>query len=243
MANPLKSVARRLVDWLVVPGVRYISRQIDSSNVLRELERRTAVECADYAQANMATALQFETRRELLAFSFGKAAAPGLVAEFGVWTGGSINQLASLAKPKAVYGFDSFEGLREDWKGWKETKGHFSLEGRLPAVEQNVVLVKGWFHETLPGFLSEHPEPASFLHIDSDTYESAGTILDLIGSRIRPGTVIVFDEYFGYRGWKLGEYKAWQQFAADRRVAYEYVGFSTQSVSVRVVALEGQTPS
>lgn len=241
MANPLKSAARRLLDTFVVPSVRYISRQIDSSNVLRELERRTAVECADYVQAKMTTALQFETKRELLAFAFGKAEAPGIIAEFGVWTGGSINQLATLAKPRVVYGFDSFEGLREDWKGWKETKGYFNLHGRLPSVEQNAVLVKGWFHESLPRFLSDHPETASFIHVDSDTYESAKTVLDLMGPRIRPGTLIVFDEYFGYGGWRLGEYRAWQQFAADLKVDYEYIGFSTQSVSVRVVGIKGQS--
>ena len=38
----------------------------------------------------------------------------GLILEFGVRHGTSIRQLASLTS-KPIYGFDSFEGLPEDW--------------------------------------------------------------------------------------------------------------------------------
>ena len=68
----------------------------------------------------------------------------------------------------------------------------------------------------------------------TDTYEAAKIVFDLIGQRIQDGTVIVFDEYFGYRGWKIGEYKAWQEFVSSTNTGYEYIGFSTQQVSVRI---------
>ena len=40
-----------------------------------------------------------------------------LYLEFGVFTGGSINLFAKqlIIKHKKIYGFDSFEGLKEDW--------------------------------------------------------------------------------------------------------------------------------
>jgi hypothetical protein len=102
----------------------------------------------------------------------------------------------------------------------------------LPEVAPNVSLVKGWFNETLPRFLADHPEPVAFMHVDSVTYEAARTVLDLTGDRLKRGAVVVFDEYFGARGWRLGEFKAWQEFVAARGLTYEYLAFSDQAVAV-----------
>lgn len=44
-------------------------------------------------------------------------------------------------------------------------------------------LVVDWFDDTLPGFLSEHPGPVSFLHVDSDLHSSATTVFDPGGLR------------------------------------------------------------
>lgn len=75
-----------------------------------------------------------------------------------------------------------------------------------------VVLVKGWFSDTVPKWLSETEGEIAFIHIDSDLYESAKEILALLNERIVPGTVIVFDELCDfdqtYPNWKQGEWKA-----------------------------------
>jgi hypothetical protein len=231
----LKKAAKAVLDGTVIPAVHYVQSRTPGTTVLRELEARTAGECADYAQARMAAALNFEQKRDLWDHALGKAATGGLIAEFGVWKGRSINHIARRSRPAIVYGFDSFEGLREDWTGYSLAKGEFDLGGRMPAVEGNVRLLKGTFDETLPPFLSAYAQPFSFVHIDSDTYEAARTVLGRIGSRILAGTVIVFDEYFGYRGWRMGEFRAWQEFVLQGAVEYEYVAFSAQSVSVRVI--------
>ncbi len=211
-----------------------IPDKVPETTVLRELERTTAEECAEYARARMQTALQFERKKDLWDHALSKRPIRDLAAEFGVWNGQSINYLAAKLAPSLIYGFDSFEGLREDWSGWKETKGTFSLEGRPPVVASNVRLVKGWFDETVPKFLVENTEPFSFVHIDCDTYESSSTVLDLIGPRLEIGTILVFDEYFGYRGWRLGEFKAWKEFIQRREITYEYMAFSLQAVSLRI---------
>jgi hypothetical protein len=135
---------------------------------------------------------------------------------------------------QAIYGFDSFEGLREDWKGWENPKGTFSLHGALPQVPANVRLIKGCFDETLPSFLREHPEPFGFVHIDCDTYEATAVVLQLAGDRFQKGTVVVFDEYFGYRGWRMGEFKAWQEFVAARGLSYKYLAYGDYAVSVMI---------
>lgn len=230
----LKTITRGFLDEAVIPLLQYVALRIPGTTVLRELERNTAQECARYAESKMQTSLQFTRRKDLLDHALELAAKGGIIAEFGVWKGRSINHIAKRVRPSIIVGFDSFEGLGEDWSGWSLSKRAFDLGGKMPAVLENVRLVKGWFNNTLPGFLAENPSSFSFVHIDCDTYEAANTVLDLIGPRIQTGTVLVFDEYFGYRGWKIGEYRAWQEFVGRHVLEYEYLAFSDMSVSVRV---------
>jgi hypothetical protein len=153
--------------------------------------------------------------------------------EFGVATGNSINCIADRVKSD-VHGFDSFEGLPEEWIDGVG-KGNFSSDGAMPEVRSNVVLHKGWFNETVPDFSEMHREPIAFLHVDSDLYSSAKTIFTHLGDRIVPGTVIQFDEYFNYPGWKNHEYKAFQELVAEKQLTYEYIGFDKLGYSLAVL--------
>ena len=100
-----------------------------------------------------------------------------LIMEFGVWMGSSINRIAAH-NPHVVeiFGFDSFEGLPEDWSGpW--VKGSFDMNGQMPAVRPNVKLFKGWFSDTIPLFkqyyAAKHGQPYCF-HEEVDTSEKEG---------------------------------------------------------------------
>jgi hypothetical protein len=243
--SQLKRLIAGTLDRTVIPVVSYVRHRTHASvpeySVLQELALRTAAECADYVQSAMPRALQFNRREDLWDHAWTRKPSTGLIAEFGVWNGYSINQFAKKTS-QMVYGFDSFAGLHEDWSGAGFAKGKFNLGGQLPKVRKNVELVKGWFHETLPAFLSGHPENLAFLHIDCDTYEATKTVLDLVGPRLQPGCAIVFDEYFGYRGWKCGEYKAWQEFVVRNAIRYEYLAFSTSQVSVQVTQSVAAAP-
>lgn len=148
----------------------------------------------------------------------------GLWLEFGVFTGETVNHIARMVEDKTVYGFDSFEGLPEDWRDHM-IKGFFSTDGILPKVENNVSLIKGWFSETLPKFIGEHPDKTiSFLHIDCDLYSSAKEVLDLCNDKIVTGTVICFDEFYNYDGWENYEYKAWTEYCQENNVKCKYLG-------------------
>ena len=80
----------------------------------------------------------------------------GLFIELGVCTGKTINFIAALNPQKIIYGFDSFEGLPEDWKrdDVKIPKGTFAYKNpeQLPPVLHNVKLFKGWFDTSLKAF-------------------------------------------------------------------------------------------
>lgn len=157
----------------------------------------------------------------------------GLVLEFGVRFGVSIRQIAALAH-QDVHGFDSFQGLPEDWH--RESRGSYTTGGALPEVPANVVLHAGWFEDTLPQFLELHAGPVRFMNVDCDLYSSTTTVLELLADRIGPGTVIVFDEYLGYEHWREDEFKAFQEAVVRHGWTYVLLCFSvsTKQVAVRI---------
>ncbi|AWU96076.1 class I SAM-dependent methyltransferase [Azospirillum ramasamyi] len=164
------------------------------------------------------------------------ADTPGLVLEFGVRRGTSLDHIADAAGQE-VHGFDSFEGLPEGWVN--SPRGVLTTGSQLPPVRGNARLHVGWFEDSLPPFLAAHPGPVRFVNVDSDIYASARTVLTALADRVRPGTVIVFDEYIGNRSWRDDEYRAFQEFAAENAVRYEYFAASpyTKQVAVRVLGI------
>ncbi len=77
--------------------------------------------------------------------------------EFGVFQGDSMRQWASLNKHKdsRFFGFDSFEGLPDDWRA-RQGKGHFDVGGVEPRIDDpRIKFVKGWFENTIPQFARE----------------------------------------------------------------------------------------
>lgn len=121
--------------------------------------------------------------------------------EFGVYQGESIRFWAnSQPHPDSrFFGFDSFEGLPGDWYRPYETlkKGHFSTGGNIPDIDDpRVRFVKGWFNETLPGFLKDYkPAGRLVLYLDADLYSSTLCVLTALHEHLKPGSVIVFDDF------------------------------------------------
>jgi cytidyltransferase-like protein len=144
----------------------------------------------------------------------------GLILEFGVYKGRSINYLGKLLKNKIIYGFDSFEGLPDIWNH-QNPKGKFSLNGELPKVKKNVKLIKGLFEDTLPGFIKNNNQKVALLHIDCDMYFSTKCVLENLKSQIVDGTVIIFDEIWKYPDFRNHEIKAFAEFLIDNNLKYE----------------------
>lgn len=89
----------------------------------------------------------------------------GLVLEFGVASGRTINHIASLTEDK-IFEFDVFSGLPEDWRtGF--VKGTFAQTP--PEVRKNVELIIGLFEKSIPLFLPRFGhQDIALLHIDCD---------------------------------------------------------------------------
>ena len=204
---------------------------------VRERARRALADSVDYIDKNMSSALGFDTQKELLDYSLAQATIEGHYLEFGVFSGGTIRQIARRKPNVSVHGFDSFEGLPEAWSGFNLGQRAFSRGSRLPRVPANVTLHKGWFSETITAWAAKNPGPAAFIHIDCDLYSSTVDIFAGLVDRLQPGTVVLFDEYFNYPGWEQHEFKAWRECVKARDIDYEYIGYARQQVAVRIRAV------
>lgn len=156
----------------------------------------------------------------------------GMFLEFGVYEGRTISYCAKITPEVTWHGFDSFEGLPEDWDlGTKVREaGYFALP-TLPNVPSNVKLHKGFFNQSLPGWKEANlnvNSHISFLHLDADLYSSTIYVLEQLNDYIKPGCIIRFDEIidfryegfvsrddmrrpkakFRYTTWRDGEFKA-----------------------------------
>ena len=223
--QPIEEPARALYD--IVYTAVCDALRADSLDIQRGLQRQALRETVDFVAANLPLYLGYPTRLALLERAIELAPAKGLVLEFGVYKGRSINLIASRMPERTIYGFDSFAGSPEPWLYRRHAFG--DVEG-LPPVRENCVLVKGCFAETLPRFLKRSGEPCAFIHIDSDLYSSAKVILEHLEDRIVAETVILFDEFFNYPGWKNGEHRAFHEFVARTGVEFKYIGFTYRAV-------------
>ncbi len=138
----------------------------------------------------------------------------GYFLEFGVFNGKSINLLSKLREGDNFHGFDTFDGLPEDWDMGDKIipAGHFKLND-LPKVNKNVILYKGLFEDTIFEWKKKFTGPISFINIDCDLYSSTKTVLYNLNSQIVKNTMIRFDDLMPsylapYPNWKNGEWKA-----------------------------------
>src|SRR5665213_3619926 len=142
----------------------------------REMKKLALKESVQYAQIYMRTAVGMESSREVLSSALHATEVRGHYLEFGVYKGGTIGFIAEqVGSLQAIHGFDSFRGLQESWSG---DSFSFDLPGRLPKVPGNVDLHRGFFADTLPGWLRQNPGPAAFIHIDCDLYEPARCVFE-----------------------------------------------------------------
>lgn len=154
----------------------------------------------------------------------------GLILEFGTGSGTSTNAIAKLISPRKIYSFDSFDGLPEDWYGFY-TKGYFKVDFNTLKFDNNVVILKGLFEDTLPIFLKEHDELIGFCHIDSDLYSSCKFVLNSLKDRLN-NVIIVFDELIGHEG-NEGEFDALKEFCDEYNWEVEILGYSFFQVGLK----------
>jgi hypothetical protein len=190
---------------------------------------------ADFVEQHMPRTRSFTHPNLTLRHALNAVSIDGMALEFGVASGDTLTTIVDewtrAANVGVVVGFDTFTGLPETWRtGFDE--GMFAQES-LPDVP-GAHLVKGTFQQTLGPFLSKNRGPVAFLHLDADLYSSTDFVLRRLESRLAPGTVIVFDEFFNFPGWAAHEYRAWTEFVARTGVTFEYLAYTSNGEQVAV---------
>ena len=175
----------------------------------------------------------YNNKLNLLEHAASQATKTGLWAEFGVYSGTSLSVLTTLNSP--VYGFDSWEGLPEHWND-NNPKGAFNTNGEIPFItNEHMILVKGWFNESIPAFLNANTiKTPTLLHLDADLYSSTKCVLDEFKPYFKDSCVMVFDEFYNYNEWEQHEYKALYEFITemeDKIYTVERLGWSMDSYS------------
>jgi hypothetical protein len=164
---------------------------------------------------------------------------PGDFVECGVWKGGSamaagLTFLDAKADSRSLWLYDTYEGMSQPTDSDESYEGQSAeklldsesiddpssvwCRAEFEEVKENVLsigyseksihFVKGRVEETIPRVM---PDEISILRLDTDWYESTKHELKHLYPRLRPGGVLIIDDY-GY--WK-GSRKAVDEYFAD----------------------------
>jgi hypothetical protein len=235
------SAKKRLSNFITRANWHLHSRLAE--NIRRNLTydyvwQNAAQDSAAFIGENLSRAVLYQHRRDFWIHMLRNLPAAGLLIEVGVFQGESINIIADdrsrRGDARTIHGFDSFEGLEEDWSGEGLGEGFFNQGGKLPAVRSNVRLYKGWVKDTLAPFLAAQPDPAiGMVHIDTDTYTPAQHVLQIVLPHLVPGSIIVFDELIGYPNWREHEFRALNEIVPRER--YEFIAFTSRQAAIRML--------
>jgi hypothetical protein len=212
-----------------------ITRTIPSTSIM--LRRRAVDQGVDYILSDrrfdhMQVHLQ---NAAALTTALNEVSLDGMVAEFGVYKGTSLTQIAKFFPDRTVHGFDSFVGLPQAWGGTSKGAGAFDVGAKPPQLSvSNVEFHVGWFNDTVPVFAQKYSGPFAFAHLDADLYSSTKTVFDNLGDWFVAGTIVVFDEYFGYHGWQRHEHKAFQEFLSRTGLSFEAISLGHMNLAVRL---------
>jgi len=209
-----------------------------------EIHRRAILESVtwmqqlpDFSQAHLFSSRQGIQKHALkLIKENSRNSKVGLILEFGVFTGTSLRLWGNNLE-QTVYGFDSFEGLEETFGGF-DSSTKFLRRGRKPIrIGRNSQLVIGRVEKTLEPFLANQPlgdeGQVLFCHFDMDVYEPTKFVLDKILDRFRPGTLLLFDEFFGNPNWQYSEFKALTETIEIDRIAW--MAFGPNQALLRII--------
>ena len=146
--------------------------------------------------------------------------------EFGVCKGASLFKWAELNTHinSRFYGFDSFEGLPDEWDrvANAKKKGHFDQGGSVPeTADPRIQFVKGLFQQSLPLFLKSFvPRNCLVIHNDSDLYTSTLYCLTKLDAILSKRSILLFDEFYS----SSHEFRAFVDYSTAYQRLYRVLG-------------------
>ena len=143
----------------------------------------------------------------------------GAIAEVGVFKGYSAYIIASYKKNKKLYLFDSFEGnlkvsVSDKYDSLRKFHSTSLIQVKNCLKEfNNIYIYKGWFPQTARAI---QEEVFSFVHLDTDLYQSTIDCLNFFYPRMIKKGIILSHDYneSKHPGVKL----AFNEFLKDKKV-------------------------
>jgi len=138
------------------------------------------------------------TMFDVIAAHYGLDKEPILYLEFGVASGSSFFWwMKKNTHPESLFkGFDTFEGLPEDWGGFK--KGAMSFE-QVESNDGRAEFIRGIFQESLNPFIEVNKpilqSRPKLIHLDADLFSSTIFVLSQLYTYLHKGDIILFDEF------------------------------------------------
>lgn len=196
------------------------------------LQHRAAEETAEYVENKMLSLPYFDNSFQLLDFTWSKVKKEGLYLEIeSGWQGKSIKLMVKrIQETVPIWELGQSLPLAQiDNINDKNS----SSNHQNPKGEDNLEL--SFFYKHIQEFAATHEEKIAFAHLKCSDYFSSKKIFELLDNRICPGTIIQFDKYFYYPGWKQQQFKAFQEFMRDRKLSYEYLGYCSYGYAVSAI--------
>ena len=141
--------------------------------------------------------------------------------EFGVAGGHSFKWWLEQNKnaDSTFYGFDTFDGLPEDWGPFK--KGSFTNNNAVPEInDARGKFYTGLFQQTVPTFVKElDNSKRNVLMMDADLYSATLYALTSLAPYLKKGDIIFFDEFVV----PTHEFKAYSDFVAAYYINLELI--------------------
>ena len=159
---------------------------------------------------------------------------PGAIVECGIFKGNSFFRLAhfreilEMQDSRKLIGFDMFGAFPQtDFEADKALREAFINEAGEAITEEelhkvlayknirNYELIKGDITQSVPEYCRTNSQlKIALLHIDTDIYEPAVSILESFWDKVVRGGVVMFDDY----GIFPGETKAIDEFFAKKAI-------------------------
>lgn len=183
-------------------------------------------------------AVELKTREDLYRYISDTLLGGGKDAidylEFGVFEGASMRSWCALNQNREsrFVGFDSFEGLPEDWHSGRK-KGAFSTGGKQPEIaDARVSFIAGWFQNSLRTFVASYRRQRQLvIHVDCDVYSSTLYCLTMLDPLMTPGTLIVLDDFFD----ALHVYRALSDYCSAYLREYKIIARTHELGQVAIV--------
>ena len=234
----IKNILRKLsrVIYFILPEELTTTKELRLS-VFQLHRKKEILECFNHFEKHLQKAIHSKSHHDIRKYAIERSLLNDkeknkFYLEFGVYVGTSINFFSDYVK--TIYGFDSFEGLKEDWTGHFHPKGTYNLNKKIPKLKNNVVPVVGWAQDTLEDFLKKHNPKINFVHMDFDTYETSLYVLKSIKPYLDKNAIILFDQLYNFVGWRNGEYKALQETFDENEYKFRAFTINAQQAVIQL---------